>query len=278
MENENKHPEPNYKLIAKYLKLANYDNYRYNLEIFRNDYIKNNCVDFEEFIKQFNLLIEKYNLINDNGYDFLYFISQIYLNWHFSNSMLSEHGKPDVFEHSNLDFDALCGFLDRIKPEPKEVKIKITTNNDAITLTSQDLSIKILRLINEFSKTHKKYNTPYLYDYETYLVEYEKRNELDRNRPLKEGYERVILPPLSKKEFTAVKKSFSRKQSYIKNYTQNLKPFFRYLKNETHFKDKTNTEIYNFIIEFTELIGIEWHEISVMPDEYLKDTFKNTSL
>jgi len=55
MENENKHPEPNYKLIAKYLKLANYDNYRYNLEIFRNDYIKNNCVDFEEFIKQLYL-------------------------------------------------------------------------------------------------------------------------------------------------------------------------------------------------------------------------------
>ena len=51
---------------------------------------------------------------------------------------------------------------------------------------------------------------------------------------------------------------------------KHLYAFYTFLKHETPFGEKTNNEIYAFIIDFTSLFGLKWTEISTFPLDYLK--------
>lgn len=85
----------------------------------------------------------------------------------------------------------------------------------------------------------------------------------------------------SKKEFPQpktpidLKNIFPKEQSHYKNFAiQLLKILFPYLKENTAFQNKSNNETYQFLIDFTELLNVDWDNFSEFPVEYLKDRHK----
>lgn len=69
------------------------------------------------------------------------------------------------------------------------------------------------------------------------------------------------------------KKNRKRRDSHIKNYTQQLLNLFNYLKFETTLKNSDKVKCYEFLAEFSVLIGIVWN--STLPEFYIKNTIQN---
>lgn len=66
------------------------------------------------------------------------------------------------------------------------------------------------------------------------------------------------------------------KNTYFKQFIQRTKPLFNYLR-ATCFKKETETYARNFIVRFLETAGVDWVPITDLPEEYIKDRFKEKS-
>lgn len=87
--------------------------------------------------------------------------------------------------------------------------------------------------------------------------------------PLLKEYNKALII----EDFSPKSKSVDRVQSHIKEFTKSLTFLFAYLKNETVFMFISNNKCYQFIADFSELLGMDFE--SQNSARYIHDTFKN---
>jgi hypothetical protein len=213
----------------------------------------NNCRDREEYEVKIKYDPDRerklINLVKESDLadwinELVIIFCQLGCNWYYSK-WIFHHSKQDLFER-NLHDDELR----KLKSAFKKFDVSNNQNTQIfqVFLRIGDQEIKLANpLILNIFWAHVNFSA---------LKKYVERTSF-RKSLIKEGKRHAY------KEFVQVE----------------LFGLFNFLKAETLFKEKTNREVYRFIVEFAKLFGVDWKNDILFsslstPENYLKDTFK----
>ena len=246
--------EPDFNLLKKYLPMV-----RANMFTWYKDYLKKKNNDFDT---EFTRILEN-NLLIEHKDELLYFAGWYAITFDQTNYDIKNHNKPNPFEQHNKDLKELQAFI--LGKKCNEIKFSSPINT--VKIKNEYLISGLMNLIQKYINLKKDYPVPPA----TYVEYVNEMNEIINRNPLTSMPE---IPIMTEEEFN--NNPFPKKQSHYKNFAiQLLNGLFPYLKSETHFKSESNNRVFNFIIELTTFINVEWKNISVYPNDYLKDLYKN---
>ena len=225
-------------------KLRNYFNGGLSLERIPISFVyyrlKDELPGFNE--SNFETFLRKHELLSSLG-DLYIPVLNYRDSWDAYQIDLSS-AKPPYDDYLN-DVENFKNFIST-NEEIKNIEIKISSPTDFVKIESDYFVSNVLNLLKRYT--------------------YYRQSEFDALSQINSRHKRFKL-----------REYFPRKDSPYKIFAHSLYDLFRYLRIETHFKDKPQTKSIDFIVDFTEkFIGVDWNIICPknIPNDYLKDNFK----